>query len=97
MFGFILDLWAIQPLDPGIPGSVRGGLPHMAWVSSWTIGCHSHNFYTTFIPAHLVGRTNCRSKVLWLGWCPNLSIGSLVWLQKIASSGSVSSIARSVS
>ena len=36
MVGSILGLWAIQPLDPGPPGSVRGGLPLMAWVSSWT-------------------------------------------------------------
>jgi hypothetical protein len=30
MVGSILGLWAIQPLDPGPPGSVRGGLPLMA-------------------------------------------------------------------
>ena len=39
---------------------------------------------TCVTPAHLVGRTNFKSKVIWLGWCPSLSIGNLAWLQKIA-------------
>ena len=47
---------------------------------------HSLNFCTTFTPAHLVGRTNCRLEVLWLGWCPSPSTGSLSWLQKMPSS-----------
>ena len=34
--------------------------------------------------AHFVGRTNCGSKVLWLGWYPSPSTGSLVQLQVIA-------------
>ena len=35
MFGSILGLWAIQPLGPSAPGSVRVGLTVMTWVSSW--------------------------------------------------------------
>lgn len=41
---------------------------------------HSLNFYSIFIPAHLVGRTHCGLNVLWVGQCPNTSIGSLAWL-----------------
>uniref|UniRef100_A0A8C8W8D4 Uncharacterized protein n=1 Tax=Peromyscus maniculatus bairdii TaxID=230844 RepID=A0A8C8W8D4_PERMB len=37
---------------------------------------HSHNFCPTFTPAHLVGRTNCILKGMWLGWCPNISTGN---------------------
>lgn len=45
-------------------------------------------------PAHVVGRTNSGSKVLWLGWWPNPSIGRLAWFQDVAGSGSTSPIAR---
>ena len=38
---------------------------------------HSFNFCSIFTPAHLVGRTRYKLKVLWLGWCPSSSIGSL--------------------
>lgn len=48
---------------------------------------HSHNFYITFTLAHLAKRRHCRSKILWLDLCPSLSIGSLAWLQKMASQG----------
>lgn len=34
-------------------------------------------FCGTFTPAHLAGRTKCRSNVSWLDWCPNPSTGSL--------------------
>ena len=33
IFGYILDIWAIQPLGPSVPGSVGNGLSLMAWVS----------------------------------------------------------------
>lgn len=57
---------------------------------------HSHNFCTIFTPAHLVGRTNCRSKIMWLGWYPSPSFGSLACLQEMDSSGDVSAVARSL-
>lgn len=36
VFGYILGLWAIWPLVPGLPGCARSQLPLIAWVSSWT-------------------------------------------------------------
>jgi hypothetical protein len=36
VFGSVVGLWAIQPPVPGLPGSVRSGLPLLVWVSSWT-------------------------------------------------------------
>jgi len=36
LFASILGLWAILPMLLGLPCSVRGGLPLVAWVSSWT-------------------------------------------------------------
>lgn len=39
--------------------------------------------------AHLIGRANCKSKVLWLGWHPNHAIESLAYLQEMAASGSI--------
>lgn len=41
------------------------------------------NICTTFIPAHLVGKTNYRSKILWMCWCPNSSTGNHALLQEI--------------
>ena len=38
---------------------------------------YSDKFCTTITPAHLVGRTECRPKVLWLGWCPNPTAESI--------------------
>lgn len=35
LFDSLLGLWAMQPLVPGPPGSVGGGLSILAWVSSW--------------------------------------------------------------
>lgn len=57
---------------------------------------HSHNSCATFPPARLVDRTNCRSQVLWLGWCLHLSTESLVCLWKMTGSGSIFPIARSL-
>lgn len=69
---------------------------HVAsWVSHW-LDLPS-NSAPSLIPAHHVGRTNHGSKVLWLGWCPKSSIGILVWLQEMASSGSIFPIARRIS
>jgi hypothetical protein len=53
---------------------------------------HSHKFWTTFTLTYTTGRTHYRLKVLWLGWCPSTSTGSLAWLQKITGSGSIPSI-----
>ena len=35
MFGSLLGLWAIKPLDIGPLGSVKGTLNFLAWVSGW--------------------------------------------------------------
>ena len=60
---------------------------------------HNQNFYSKFVPAYLIGRKNFGPKFLWLVWCPHPhpSIGNLAWLQKVNVSGSISSIARSLS
>jgi len=71
----ILGLWAIQPLVPDHPGSVGHGLPLMrvSQFRSDTVG-HSHKVCASIFPtpAHLAGGVDCRSKVLWLGWCQSL-------------------------
>lgn len=41
-------------------------------------------------PQQTASRTNCRSKYLWLGWCPKRFIWHLKWIQKLTESGSVS-------
>ena len=66
MSGSILGLCADHLVGPGPTGSVRDGLPLMLCVSTWKgplLG-YSHNFCITFTPAHLVGRTNYKSKVI---------------------------------
>lgn len=97
MFSFILGHWSALPLVPGPPSSVRCGLSLVAWVSSWT----SHWLATPTssvppLPQHLSGRTNCRSEVLWLGWCPSPSTGNLGWFQKMASPDFLSPIVMSL-
>lgn len=56
---------------------------------NWSLVGHSHKFCAIIAPTHLVGRTDCRWKVLWLGWCPSPTTESLVWLQKMDGSGSI--------
>lgn len=56
----------------------------MSWVKlNQSLVGQFHSFWATFIPLHLISSTNCRSKILWLGWCPNPSIGSLSCLQEM--------------
>ena len=40
---------------------------------------HPHNLCATFTPAHPIGKTENKSKVMCLGWCPSSSSGSLLW------------------
>lgn len=35
----VLGLWAIQPVVPGSPGSMRGRLTFMAWIPVWSSPC----------------------------------------------------------
>lgn len=37
----------------------------------------THNFCTTFTPAHLIAKIDWKSKFVWLGWYSNVSTGSL--------------------
>lgn len=41
----------------------------------------SPHFLFQLTPAHLVGRTNCRLKVLWPGWCSNFSLEVLLLIE----------------
>lgn len=75
------------------------------WADSYGVGLtldqplvsHSHNLYDTLTPGHPIGRTDYRLKVMWPGWYPNRFNGSLVWSQKMASSGYAFPIARTLS
>lgn len=39
-----------------------------------TLVGHSHKFCTTIATLYLIGRTDCRSRVLWLSLCPGFSL-----------------------
>lgn len=41
--------------------------------SNQILGGYSHKVYASIALAYFAGRTGCRSKVLWLGWCTNFS------------------------
>ena len=71
VLGFTLSLWAIQVLVLGPPSSVGYRFLLMEWAlgSNQTLIGYSHNFCATIALAYYAGRTDCRSKVLWLGWC----------------------------
>jgi hypothetical protein len=99
MFGSILILWVIQPLNPGLTGSVKSRLPLMAWVLIWTCPCVA----IPIISAQSYPRPSCRKGQIvsqrlcgWFG-VPSPSTGSLFWLQDMACSGSISPIASSLS
>lgn len=82
VFGSILV--SIQSLVLGPPCSVKCGLPVQAWV----LCCTSHwlatpSNYVSLLPKHML-------QALWLCWYPSTSNGSLVWLEKINGSGSIS-------
>jgi hypothetical protein len=62
-------------------------------VIGWPLPQVLHHLYPQHI---LTGRTNCRLNVLWLDLCLSLSTGSLAWFQKMANSGSISPITRSL-
>lgn len=57
---------------------VSGGLSHIMHCKlSQSLIVHSINFYSIFISAHFVGKTDCRSKALRLVWCPHPSTANL--------------------
>lgn len=64
MFGPILSLCVIHPLGPSHPGRLKGKFPLIVdlKVDQSLVG-HSENFCATFTTAHIVGRSNCSSKV----------------------------------
>ena len=47
-----------------------------------------------FVPALLADRKNLGLKVLWVSWYPFHPLGNPVWLQEVASSGSISPLLR---
>lgn len=54
------------------------GSPLVIQASCWpVISWPWHNCCVTFIPAHLVDRINCRSKLFWLCWCPSITLDVL--------------------
>jgi hypothetical protein len=79
MFASILSVWAL----------LWAPFHGMSLKQDQSLVGHSHKFYTTFTIARLVGRTNCRSKVLGLGWChgtifidTNTGLGSVATVAK---------------
>ena len=50
-----------------------GAMLDQSWIS------HSHNLCAKLTLAHPIVRTDYRSKIMWLTWCPNLSNERLSW------------------
>jgi hypothetical protein len=73
-------------LVPGHLGGVRHRIPLLAHrpLDTQSLVGHSQKFCTTITSALCAGRTDCRSMVLWLSWCPRPTTGSLAWLQKMS-------------
>lgn len=100
MFGSVLGLSLVH----SAPGSWHSR-QSQGWAPSCGMGVslnqslvsHSQSLYHPY-PSYLhIPQTGQRSKVVWLGLCPNPSTGSLVWSQGLASSSYISTIARSLS
>lgn len=86
MCGSILNFWAIHPLVPGYPGSVRFGVPLIVWLFIWT----SHWLVTPIssvppLPQYILQEGEIVPfVVLWFEWCPSYT--NLLWLQKMTGS-----------
>lgn len=94
----ILGLWDISFWVLALQATSKVGTP--SWHRSEAgpiIGRPLPQSLHHLYPAHSTGRTDFRSKVMWLGWGPNTSTGSFAWSQEMASSGYVSAIIRNVS
>lgn len=70
-------------------------------LASAPISCCMKIFWSLMIllgpsPRILWRQENSRSKILWLDWCPKPSTWGVIWLQKMASSVSLSLIIRSL-
>lgn len=66
IFGSIMGLSAIQHLGPSTPGSITAHSNGMGLRLDHSLVGHSHNLCTILTLAHLIGRTKCRSQVVWL-------------------------------
>jgi hypothetical protein len=51
--------------------------PGVALKLNWTLVGHSHKFFVNIVLAYIADKLDCRSKVLWLGWCLHFSFGTL--------------------
>lgn len=71
IFGSALGLWASQHL---VLGQAWVSFHGVVLKSNQILIDYSHEFCATFILAGLSGRTDCRSKGLWLTWCLHLSL-----------------------
>jgi hypothetical protein len=72
-----LCLQALQ----SIINRIMGWLSPMGWVSSWvSLVDRFLDLCSIFIPAHLVGKANFGSRVLWLAWCSPPPSGNPDWL-----------------
>lgn len=90
---FYLGFWAIHPLAVSGWAHSRG----MGLKLDQSSVSHFHNLCATLNPAHPIGRTDRRSKVMRLALCPSFSTGSLTWSQEEISLGYVSFIVRHLS
>ena len=53
--------------------------------AGWSLsGLSDNNYAKALVSEHYEGKTNCRLKVLWLGWYPNPSTWGLALLQMMA-------------
>ena len=93
MFHSLLELWVLNLQTVSGVGSLSWHRFQDGPIIAWSLS----QFLGPLITAHPEGSSKGRSKVLWLSLCPISSTGSLPWLQKIAGSGSISLIARSLS
>lgn len=75
-----------------IMSSVRDRFLPMGWLSSWT--CHCCFIFKSVL---LVGRRNFGLKISWVGWCHYPFTGGSAWLQNMATLGSISHTAGSLS
>lgn len=79
VFGFTLGLWVAQPLVLGYSSSVWHGSLLMEQALCQIRHCLATppSFVPPLFQHMFAGRVNCKSNVLWLGWCLHFSFCSL--------------------
>ena len=86
MLGSILDFWITQLLGPDVQAVlVLGSLLCYRSQARPVISSAPSTISVILTPKYPIGLTDCRSTVIWLGWCSSPFTGNHAWSQEMVS------------